>query len=203
MDVEGEIGRGELWLVRHGETQWSKSGRHTGMTDLPVTEEGQRQAELLRERLKGRSFELVLSSPLSRARETCRIAGFGDAAEVDDDLHEWDYGDYEGLTTSEIRQKVPGWTIWAGDPPNGETLEQVAGRARKIISRARGIGGDVALFSHGHFLRVLCACWLGLPPDAGRLFALGTASISILGLEHNSPVISRWNEPCFVPGEKT
>jgi broad specificity phosphatase PhoE len=202
LDVEGKIGGGELWLVRHGETEWSKSGRHTGRTDLALTAEGRRQAEGLRERLAQKTFALVLSSPLARAVETCRIAGYGDVAEFDDDLREWDYGDYEGLTTTEIRRKVPDWTIWTGDPPHGETIGQVAGRARRAISRAVRVEGPVAVFAHGHILRILAACWLGLPPDAGRLFALGTASVSILGHEHETSVISRWNEWCAAPGEK-
>jgi broad specificity phosphatase PhoE len=192
---------GDLWLVRHGETEWSAGGRHTGRTDLPLTEEGRRQAERLRERLARKSFALVLSSPLVRAAETCRIAGYGDVAEVDHDLREWDYGDYEGLTTTQIRRKVSGWTIWTGDPPGGETIGQVAERARRVIGRAGDVKGDVALFAHGHLLRILSACWLGLPPDDGRLFALGTASVSILGHEHDTPVISLWNEWCVAPGE--
>jgi broad specificity phosphatase PhoE len=203
MDVEGEIGGGELWLIRHGETEWSRNGRHTGRTDLPLTEEGKRQADNLLQRLRGKSFALVLSSPLLRARETCRIAGYGDAVEISDDLREWDYGDYEGLTTSEIRRKVPDWTIWTGDPPNGETLWQVAGRAQKIIGRAANINGPVALFGHGHILRILAACWLGLSPDAGRLFALGPASVSILSREHETSVISLWNELCGFLGKNS
>jgi broad specificity phosphatase PhoE len=187
-------GSGEVWLVRHGETEWSASGRHTGRTDLALTKDGRQQAAFLRERLAQRPFSLVLSSPLVRAVETCKIAGYWDDAEVSGDLREWDYGDYEGLTTSQIREKAAGWTIWTGDPPGGETIGQVADRARRIIKRAREVKGDVVLFAHGHLLRVLSACWLALPPDAGRLFALGTASISILGYEHESPVISLWNQ---------
>ncbi|MGE5300278.1 MAG: histidine phosphatase family protein [Acidobacteriota bacterium] len=186
-------GSGEVWLVRHGETDWSAAGRHTGRTDLALTANGRQQAALLREKLAQRSFSLVLSSPLARAVETCKIAGYGDVAEVSGDLREWDYGEYEGLTSSQIREKVAGWTIWRDDPAGGETIGQVADRARRVISRIREVKGDVILFSHGHLLRVLCACWLGLTPDAGRLFELGTASISILGYEHETPVISLWN----------
>lgn len=193
-------GSGEVWLVRHGETEWTASGRHTGRTDLSLTEKGRRQAERLREKLARRSFALVLSSPLARAAETCRIAGYGDVAEFDHDLREWDYGDYEGLTISQIRGKVAGWTLWTGDLPGGETIGQVAARARRVIGKAREVKGDVALFGHGHLLRVICACWLGLPPDSGRLFLLGTASLSILGYERETPVISLWNHYwCVAP----
>ncbi len=184
----------ELWLVRHGETEWSAAGRHTGRTDVALTDEGRRQAALLTERLAGRSFSHVLSSPLSRAIDTCRIAGYGGAAELTDDLREWDYGEYEGLTISEIRGRAPGWTIWTGDPPGGEGIAHVAGRVRRVIDRARSAGGDVALFAHGHVLRVLASCWLGLPPDSGRYFYLGTASLSILGYERETPVITLWNQ---------
>jgi probable phosphoglycerate mutase len=184
---------GEVWLIRHGETEWSASGRHTGRTDLALTAKGLEQAMLLRKKLAGKTFSLALSSPLARAVETCRIAGYGDAAELSDDLMEWDYGDYEGLTIYQIREKAPDWTIWKADPPGGETIEQVAERSRRVIARAREAKGDVILFSHGHLLRVLCSCWLGLPPDSGRLFSLGTASVSILGYERGNSVISLWN----------
>ena len=208
--MEGEVSRqpigrrlDELWLVRHGETEWSASGRHTGRTDVALTEEGRRQAALLAERLAGRSFSHVLSSPLARALDTCKIAGYSDAAELTDDLLEWDYGDYEGLTTADIRGKVPGWTIWTGDPPGGEGIVQVAERVGRVIDRAGSAGGDVALFAHGHVLRVLAACWLGLPPDNGRLFSLGTASLSILGYERETPVVTLWNQEwCEYQGKK-
>ena len=191
---------GEVWLIRHGETEWSASGRHTGRTDLALTGKGREQAVLLREKLALRAFSLVMSSPLARAVETCKIAGYGEVAEVTDDLMEWDYGEYEGLTSSQIREKIAGWTIWTGDPAGGETIGQVADRARRVIGRAREIKGDVVLFSHGHLLRVLCSCWLDLPPDSGRLFALGTASIGILGYERGAPVISLWNHYwCVAP----
>ena len=186
--------RPELWLVRHGETEWTVTGQHTGRTDIPLTALGRRQAAALGRRLAGRTFALVLVSPLTRAMETCRIAGYADVAKPTDDLLEWDYGAYEGRTTPEIRTQVPGWTIWTGNPPDGETLEQVARRASNVIAQAAAAGGDVALFAHGHMLRVLAACWLGLPPDAGRLMALGTASLSVLGYERETRVINTWNQ---------
>lgn len=186
--------RGELWLIRHGETEWSAAGRHTGRTDIALTEEGRRQAALLEKRLAGRSFSHVLSSPLARALDTCKIAGYSEAAELTDNLLEWDYGNYEGLTITEIRDKAPGWTIWTGDPPDGESIAQVAERVRRVIDLASSVRGDVALFAHGHVLRVLAACWLELPPDNGRFFALGTASLSILGHERETPVITLWNQ---------
>jgi len=184
----------ELWLIRHGETEWSATGRHTGRTDIPLTSVGQRQAAALGRRLAGRSFALVLVSPLTRAVETCRIAGFGDVAHFTDDLLEWDYGAYEGRTTADIRKEAPGWTIWTGNPPGGETKEQVGRRALNVIDKVSAAGGDVALFAHGHLLRVLAACWLGLAPDAGRLLALGTASLSVLGYERETRVITTWNQ---------
>jgi probable phosphoglycerate mutase len=185
---------GQLWLVRHGETEWSASGQHTGRTDVPLTPAGQRQAAALGRFLAKRPFALVLSSPLGRARETCRLAGYAEAAVVTDDLREWDYGDYEGRKTVDIRKEVPGWTIWSGPVPGGETIEQVAGRTRRVIDRAVAAGGDVALFAHGHVLRVLAACWLGLAPEGGRLLALGTASLSVLGHERETRAITTWNQ---------
>ncbi|HLJ48168.1 MAG TPA: histidine phosphatase family protein [Bryobacteraceae bacterium] len=184
---------GQLYLIRHGETEWSRSGAHTGRTDLPLTDTGRAKAEALRPVLAGRTFSLVLTSPLQRARETCRLAGFGDAAEVDSNLREWDYGDYEGRTTPDIRKERPSWFLWRDGVPNGETVEQVGARAQAVIERAVQAGGDVALFAHGHILRILTACWLTLPPDAGRLFALSTGSLSVLGYEHETRVITRWN----------
>ena len=183
----------QIWLVRHGETAWSASGQHTGRTDIPLTPAGERQAEALGSLLAKRPFALVLSSPLGRARETCRLAGYGGAAVITDDLREWDYGDYEGRKTADIRKEVPHWTIWAGPVPGGETIEQVAQRARRVIDRAAAAGGDVALFAHGHVLRVLAACWVTLPPEGGRLLALGTASLSVLGYERDTRVITTWN----------
>ena len=184
----------ELWLIRHGETEWSATGRHTGRTNIPLTAVGERQAAALGRRLASRSFALVLISPLTRAVETCRIAGYGDVSQFTDDLLEWDYGAYEGRTTADIRTEVPGWTIWTGNPPGGETIGQVGWRVATVIDQATAAGGDVALFAHGHVLRVLAACWLGLPPGAGRLLALGTASLSVLGYERETRVITTWNQ---------
>jgi broad specificity phosphatase PhoE len=183
----------ELWLIRHGETEWSRTGRHTGRTDIPLTATGVEQATALRRRIGTRRFALVLSSPLRRAWDTCRLAGFADAARATDDLMEWDYGAYEGRTTPEIRREVPGWSIWTGGVSGGETIEDVAARARRVIVEASAAGGDVALFAHGHVLRILAACWLDLSPHEGRLFALETASIGVLGYEGTSHVIRRWN----------
>ena len=187
---------GEIWLIRHGETAWSVSGQHTGRTEVPLTPEGVRQAEALGDRLAGKRFALVLTSPRARARETCRLAGLAGAAQVDDDLAEWDYGDLEGRTSAEIRGEIPGWTIWSGPVPGGETAAQVGARADRVLARAREVAGNVALFAHGHLLRVATARWLGLPPAEGRLFALDTASISVLGLEQGLPVIRSWNVRC-------
>lgn len=184
----------QIWLVRHGETEWSASGQHTGRTDIPLTPTGERQAAALGRLLARRPFALVLSSPLGRARETCRLAGYADVAATTDDLREWDYGDYEGRKTADIRKELPNWTIWAGPVPHGETIEQVATRTRRVIDRAAAAPGDVALFAHGHVLRILAACWLDLTPDAGRLLALGTASLSVLGYERETRVISTWNQ---------
>lgn len=183
----------QLWLVRHGETEWSASGQHTGRTDLPLTLEGKLHARQIAGFLGGRGFALVLASPLQRARETCRLAGYGDSAVIDVNLREWDYGAYEGRTTPQIQLEQPGWSLWRDGVIGGERLEQVAARAQKVIDRTAASSGDVLVFAHGHILRVLAACWLGLPPDAGRLFALGTASVSVLGYEHDTRVITQWN----------
>jgi len=183
----------EIWLIRHGETEWSLSGQHTGRTDLPLTAAGERHAAEIGRYLGGRPFALVLTSPLQRARETCKLAGYGDVAQLEPDLQEWDYGAYEGRTSAQIQESVPDWTIWMSPVPQGETIQQVAVRATRIIERASKAGGDVALFAHGHLLRILTACWLGLPPDDGKLFALGTASIGVLGYERDTRVIARWN----------
>jgi broad specificity phosphatase PhoE len=182
-------------LVRHGDTEWSLSGRHTGWTDIPLVESGRRQAKLLGRRLAGRSFAMVLSSPLSRALETCRLAGLGDAVTVDPDLREWNYGDLEGLTSDEIRRSMPGWTIWSGPVPGGETADEGGQRADRVIERILPVDGDVAIFAHGHLLRVLTARWLGLPADHGALFELATATLSRLGWERERRVIELWNEP--------
>lgn len=183
-----------MWLVRHGETEWAKLGRHTGRTDIPLTELGRAQAESLAERLAGRPFALVLSSPLSRALETARLAGYAHQVRTSDDLLEWDYGADEGRTTPEIRKDRPGWSIWGDGPKDGETIRHVGTRADRVIAEARQQAGDVLVFAHGHVLRILAARWLGLAPAKGRLFALSTATLSILGWEREAPVIERWND---------
>ena len=183
-----------LWLVRHGETEWARLGRHTGRTDVPLTETGREQARTLGRRLGLHAFALVLTSPLARAAETTALAGFGDAAIVDADLREWDYGALEGRLTADIRVDYPDWSIWTGPWPEGETVEQVGARADRVIARARTVDGDVLIFGHGHLLRVLAARWLKLPPASGALFALGTASVSSLGWERETPVSETWNE---------
>ena len=185
--------RQELWLIRHGETEWSGAKQHTGRTDISLTPTGERQAAALGRSLAGRRFALVLCSPLRRARETCRLAGYGEVATMTDDLLEWDYGVYEGKTTKEIRMEQPGWSIWTASVAKGESIEQVGCRAQRVIRLALASDGDVALFAHAHILRILAACWLGLPPEAGRLFVLRTASISVLGFEHETRVITQWN----------
>jgi probable phosphoglycerate mutase len=182
----------ELWLVRHGETEWSRTGRHTGRTEVPLTPHGEEVARALRERLSGVEFALVLTSPRERARATAELAGFPDA-QVEPDLAEWDYGDYEGITTEEIRQMVPGWTVWSAPCPDGETAAQVCERMDRVLARVRGHGGRVLAFSHGHASRALAARWLGQPVADGRLLSLGTATISVLGHEHGGAVVDRWN----------
>jgi len=187
----------QLFLLRHGETEWSLSGAHTGRTDLPLTERGQQRAQAIGKYLNSRPFAAVLTSPMLRARETCRLAGYSDSAKIDENLREWDYGDYEGRSTPDIRKDRPGWNLWEDGVPNGETVEQVADRARRVINKAlfeaKNAGGDCALFAHGHILRILTACWLTLPPNAGRLFALDTATVSILGWERDTRAIRLWN----------
>jgi broad specificity phosphatase PhoE len=185
-----------VYLVRHGETAWSASGKHTGRTDIPLTEEGERKARELRERPKSVTFDRVFTSPLQRAARTCALAGFGEAAKLDPDLLEWDYGDYEGRKTSEILVDRPGWLLFRDGGPNGEQPADVGARADRVIARLRAADDRAILFSSGHILRVLAARWLGLEPAAGRLFMLGTASISILCYEHDKdePAIALWNE---------
>ena len=185
-----------IYLARHGETAWTVSGQHTGLTDIPLTERGAANARRLGERLKGLTFARVFTSPLQRASRTCELAGFGSVAEVDPDLVEWDYGQYEGLTTAEIRKKQPEWEIFRDRCPGGESAADVGTRADRVISRARAVNADVLLFSSAHFLRVFGARWLGLPPSAGRCFLLNTAALSIVGYEHdkNEPVIRTWND---------
>ena len=190
-----------LWLLRHGETPWTLLGRHTGRTDVPLTPRGERQAAALRRRLTGQTFALVLTSPLLRARETCRLAGYAGGAELEPDLVEWDYGAYEGRTSAEIRAEQPGWTIWQAGAPGGETPGDVGLRVDRVIARAQEASGDVALFAHGHLLRVLAARWIGLPPSAGGSVALETASVSMLGLEREQRVICHWNEVCHLEDE--
>jgi probable phosphoglycerate mutase len=181
-------------LVRHGETEWSRSGRHTGVTDVGLTETGARQAVLTGKWLAGRTFALVLTSPRRRARQTCELAGLGRLAVTDEDLAEWDYGEYEGLTSAEIEVRNPGWSMWREGCPGGEDPAAVARRADRVIARCRSIDGPVALFAHGHILRVVGARWVGLDVSWGRALALDTASISELGREHGDPVISGWND---------
>jgi broad specificity phosphatase PhoE len=189
----------QIWLVRHGETEWTKSGRHTGRSDVPLTDVGRRQAEGIARRLAGHRFALVLTSPRSRAADTARLAGFPEAI-LEPDLAEWDYGAFEGRTTADIRSEIADWSIWTGPWHQGETVEQVGARADRVIERCLdpGVEGDVLLFAHGHLLRVLAARWLGLPPDAGRHFALGTATLAVLGWERTNRVIETWNEACHL-----
>ncbi|MEW9527779.1 histidine phosphatase family protein [Microbispora sp. NPDC049125] len=196
----------DVMLLRHGETEWSRAGRHTGRTDLPLTARGEEQARALARVLTGRSFSLILVGPALRARRTAELAGIT-SYEVEPDLWEWDYGGYEGVTTPEIRESRPGWYLWrdgvvpgdAGHP--GESVEQVGARADKVVARLRSAGGDVLVVAHGHILRVLAARWLGLPPDDGRYFRLDTGTYSVLGHEHEEPVLLRWNAPldCDAP----
>lgn len=186
-------------LVRHGETEWSRDGRHTGRTDIPLTEKGRRDAQRLSTCLSEWTFSKVLTSPLQRARDTCRLAGLSQAAEVRTDLREWDYGDYEGRTTTDIGKERPGWNLWSDGVPGGETGEQVAARADRVIEEVRDAEGDVAVFGHGHMLRVLTARWIELQPGAGSRFALEAATISVLGHERETAVVLRWNQPCPAP----
>ena len=190
----------ELWLIRHGETTWSAEGRHTGRTDIPLTENGRRQAAVLGKALAGTKFAAVRCSPLLRAKETCEIAGFGSVAEVDEGLREWDYGVYEGRTSQDIQAEIPGWSVWKDAIVGGETVEQVGARADGVIARALSAAGPqtdqvarVALFAHAHILRILAARWIGLGPRGGSLFALGTGSVSVLGWEKETRVVQRWN----------
>lgn len=187
----------DVYLARHGETQWSLSGQHTGVTDLPLTASGEQQAQWLRGRLRGTSFTKVFTSPLRRAVRTCELAGFGSTAEVVRDLMEWNYGDYEGKTRTEILTLHPGWIVFRDGCPNGESPAEVSARADRIIDRVRRVEGQVALFSSGHFLRALIARWLGLPVSGGGFFTLGTAALTILGFDHNNekePLIRLLNE---------
>ena len=196
-DPDGTLeARPRAWLVRHGETEWARDGRHTSRTDVPLTELGRAQAVAAGRKLAGAAFAEVLSSPRARALDTARIAGFAAHVVIDADLVEWDYGTDEGRTTPEIRTDRPGWTLWGDGPRDGETSVVVAARADRGIARVRAAPGDVLLFAHGHILRVLAARWLDLPPVDGRLFALSTATVSVLGWEREQPVLLRWNEAC-------
>ena len=188
----------EIVLARHGETEWSRDGRHTGRTDIPLTDNGREQARVLGQALREWSFGLVLSSPLERALDTCRLAGLGDSVETTDDLLEWDYGEYEGITTPQIREGRPDWYLWRDGCPGGELPEDVGRRADRVVARVADADEDVALFAHGHILRVVAARWLGLGPEAGALLALSTATISVLGYERETRVVRRWNAP--LPG---
>jgi broad specificity phosphatase PhoE len=183
----------EIWLVRHGETAWSRIGKHTGRSDIPLTEEGERQARAVGACLGGRRFGQVLVSPLRRARDTCELAGYAPVARVVPDLAEWDYGAYEQRLTAEVREEIPGWTIWTHGVVGGETIEDVATRARRVLAAVEAGEGDAILFAHGHLLRVLTACWIGLPPATGGAFALGPGSVSVLGYETERRVVRRWN----------
>lgn len=182
-----------LHLVRHGATEWSESGRHTGSTDLSLLPSGEQQATRAGELLAGIDVTTVLCSPLQRARRTCELAGFGARAQIDEDLREWSYGDYEGITTAEIRRTAPGWTVWNGTCPGGETIEEVATRADRVIARVRAGDGDAIVFAHGHYLRVLAARWCNLDPIEGRRFVLDPATVSLLGWEHDEAAVLHWN----------
>jgi probable phosphoglycerate mutase len=185
--------RPELWLIRHGETEWSLSGQHTGITDIPLTENGRKVAKLLEAVLAKETFAVVLASPLQRARETCELAGLGERAEIDRDLMEWNYGEYEGLTPGQIHAKAPGWMIFRDGCPGGESPEQVGARVDRLIARVRAVEGHVALFAHGHIFRVFAARWLGLAAEAGCHFLLDTATLNILSYYRNIPAVKRWN----------
>ena len=187
-----------IFLVRHGATEWSVSRRHTGRTDLPLTDQGREEVKRLAVRLGRERFALVLVSPLTRALETARLTGFGEVAQVEADLAEWDYGAYDGRTAAEIRQERPGWTPWHGGYPGGETLEDLSARADRVVDRVRNVDGDVALFAHGHILRVITARWLEQPAVEAARYYLATASLSVLGWERETAVIDRWNEACHL-----
>ena len=187
----------QLWLLGHGATEWALNGRHTGSTDLPLLPEGEAEARALGPVLSQQTFAAVFSSPLQRAQRTCELAGLGDQMQICDDIIEWNYGDYEGITTATIRETVPDWTVWSHGCPKGENAQQVEVRCANAISTALAVPGegDVALFAHGHILRALAGTWLGLGAAGGQLLRLGTASISILGWERGTPTIQRWNAP--------
>lgn len=187
----------ELWLLRHGATEWALNGRHTGRTDLPLLPEGEAEARALAPLLAEHRFNAVFTSPLQRARRTCELAGLGAQAEIEPDLREWDYGDYEGITTADIRRSVPDWTVFSHPCPDGESIDQVRERCERLIERCllRADGGKVALFAHGHILRSLAGCWLGLGVQGGALLVLGTGSFCVLGHERQQRALLRWNAP--------
>jgi broad specificity phosphatase PhoE len=186
----------EVHVVRHGETEWTKSRKHTGLSDIPLTGRGEDQARALGESLRGRTYSHVFTSPLRRALRTCELAGFGAAAQIDADLVEWNYGEYDGWTTLEILKSRPGWNLFRDGCPRGETVKEIEARADRVVRRERALRGDVLLFSSGHFMRVLAARWLGLDASYGRFFLLGTATLSVLGYEHDEsePVLRLWND---------
>jgi broad specificity phosphatase PhoE len=185
----------KIYLVRHGETQWSLSGQHTGVSDIPLTENGRMAARLLQTVLAGESFALVLTSPLQRARETCELAGLGAQALVEPELVEWKYGDYEGITTAQIRTTRPGWSVFRDGCPGGETPEEIGARADRVLAKVRATEGNVALFAHGHIFRVLAARWINLPASYGEHFLLDTATLNVLGYYRESPALKIWNAP--------
>jgi len=185
----------QVFVVRHGETEWSLSGQHTGTTDIPLTERGRQVAGLLQPLLAKESFALVLTSPLQRARETCRLAGFGDVAKVEPDLVEWNYGRYEGLTTGQIQAAAPDWLLFRDGCPDGERPDEIAARVDRVIAKLRAVKGDILLFAHGHVLRVLAIRWIGLPPLAGQHLLLDTATMNVLGYYRGVPAVKRWNAP--------
>lgn len=184
-----------VYIIRHGETEWSLNGQHTGVTDIPLTENGRTLAKLLQPVLAKESFALVLTSPLQRARETCKLSGLGDQANVDTNLMEWNYGEYEGITSRQIHETVPGWLVFNDGAPGGETPEQIGARADRVIAKVRSVRGVVALFAHGHILRVLVARWLDLPATAGRNFLLDTGTLNILSYYRGYPAVKTWNAP--------
>jgi broad specificity phosphatase PhoE len=194
----GDPGESQLWLVRHGETEWSAAGRHTSRTDLPLTTTGREAAASLRSRLAG-DFDQVLVSPRERARVTAELAGLGDRAVVDEDLAEWDYGEDEGLTSAQIREDRPDWTLWADGPRGGETAAEIAARAERVVARVRASGGRTIAFAHGHISRVIAARWVDLPVAAGAHLRLDTAAVSVLGWERETPVLVRWNDTGTLP----
>ena len=187
----------KIYLIRHGETEWTRSGKHTGRTDIPLTKNGENQSLNIGRYLKGMGFQKVLTSPLIRAKETCRLAGLFAHAIIDEELIEWNYGEYEGITSAEIRIKNPHWAIFTGGAPGGESVADIGARAGRVLGKLRSIPGDVAVFSHGHFLRALAAKWLDLPPAFGQQLVLSPASLSILGYEKEKPAIITWNQTHF------